>query len=328
MSKYREPSMNIHKHFVVEPPADTVAYFEAITRATSELYVSIHVLDIVNGTAIPIKTNQLIDKFMVECNSLQESITNIMVNLAATESVESIRAFTILSTLSERMKNVNVVSEIFHGKIHGWCKAIFVRIGDDDPLRRVLYLVENVNAQVSRIEEQKKLLEASRKQQNRINALMNEKVYTDSLSRVMNRKYFDEKLSSQNCLALVIADIDLFKGINDNYGHQCGDEAITAVASLLQSAVRSMDCVVRYGGDEFLISFKEITPDVLKQRLEQMRDAVEKIQLPNYPDVKLSMSFGGTFGDGIVSDMFSFADKALYESQKKRNCVTLVPYEH
>ena len=328
MSKYREPSMNNHKHFVVEPPADTVAYFEAITRATSELYVSIHVLDIVNGTAIPIKTNQFIDKFMVECNSLQESITNIMVNLAATESVESIRAFTILSTLSERMKNVNVVSEIFHGKIHGWCKAIFVRVGDDNPLRRVLYLVENVNEQVSRIEEQKKLLEASRKQQNRINALMNEKVYTDSLSRVMNRKYFDEKLSSQNCLALVIADIDLFKGINDNYGHQCGDEAIAAVASLLQSAVRSMDCVVRYGGDEFLISFKEITPDVLKQRLEQMRDAVEKIQLPNYPDVKLSMSFGGTFGDGIVSDMFSFADKALYESKKKRNCVTLVPYEH
>ena len=328
MSKYREPSMNNHKHFVVEPPADTVAYFEAITRATSELYVSIHVLDIVNGTAIPIKTNQFIDKFMVECNSLQESITNIMVNLAATESVESIRAFTILSTLSERMKNVNVVSEIFHGKIHGWCKAIFVRVGDDNPLRRVLYLVENVNEQVSRIEEQKKLLEASRKQQNRINALMNEKVYTDSLSRVMNRKYFDEKLSSQNCLALVIADIDLFKGINDNYGHQCGDEAIAAVASLLQSAVRSMDCVVRYGGDEFLISFKEITPDVLKRRLEQMRDAVEKIQLPNYPDVKLSMSFGGTFGDGIVSDMFSFADKALYESKKKRNCVTLVPYEH
>ena len=328
MSKYREPSMNNHKHFVVEPPADTVAYFEAITRATSELYVSIHVLDIVNGTAIPIKTNQFIDKFMVECNSLQESITNIMVNLAATESVESIRAFTILSTLSERMKNVNVVSEIFHGKIHGWCKAIFVRVGDDDPLRRVLYLVENVNEQVSRIEEQKKLLEASRKQQNRINALMNEKVYTDSLSRVMNRKYFDEKLSSQNCLALVIADIDLFKGINDNYGHQCGDEAIVAVASMLQSAVRSMDCVVRYGGDEFLISFKDITPEVLKERLEQMRDAVEKIQLQNYPDVKLSMSFGGTFGDGIVSDMFSFADKALYESKKNRNCVTLVPYEH
>ena len=308
--------MNKSKDFVVTTPADTAEYFAAITRAATVLYVSMHVLDLVDKTAFPIKTNQFIDKFMEECETVQESITNIMVNLADAESVDTIRNFTILSTLPERMKNANVISEIFHGKIHGWCKAIFVRIGDDDALRRVLFLVENVNEQVSKIEEQK-----------RINALMNEKIYTDSLSRVMNRKYFDEKLASQNCQALVMADIDLFKGINDNYGHQCGDEAITAVASMLHHAVRSMDCVVRYGGDEFLISFKGITPEVLKKRLEQMCTAAGKIQLPSYPDVKLSMSFGATFGDGIVSDMFSFADKALYESKKKRNCVTLVPFE-
>ena len=308
--------MNKSKNFVVAAPADTAEYFAAITRAATVLYVSMHVLDLVDKTAFPIKTNQFIDKFMEECETVQESITNIMVNLADAESVDTIRNFTILSTLPERMKNANVISEIFHGKIHGWCKAIFVRIGDDAALRRVLFLVENVNEQVSKIEEQK-----------RINALMNEKIYTDSLSRVMNRKYFDEKLASQNCQALVMADIDLFKGINDNYGHQCGDEAITAVASMLHHAVRSMDCVVRYGGDEFLISFKGITPEVLKKRLEQMCTAAGKIQLPSYPNVKLSMSFGATFGDGIVSDMFSFADKALYESKKKRNCVTLVPFE-
>jgi len=319
--------MNKSKDFVVTAPADTAEYFAAITRATSELFVSVHVLDLVDETAYPIKTNQFIDKFMETCESVQESFTNVMVNLATTESVEAIRSFTILSTLPERMKNAKVISEIFHGKIHGWCKAIFVRIDDEEPLRRVLFFVENVNEQVSRIEEQKKLLEDSRIQQNMIITSMSEKIYTDSLSRVMNRKYFDEKLAPQNCQALVIADIDLFKGINDNYGHQCGDEAIVAVASLLQSAVRSMDCVVRYGGDEFLISFKGIAPDVLEKRLEQMRAAAEKIQLPSYPDVKLSMSFGGTYGDGTVSDMFSFADKALYESKKKRNCVTLVPFE-
>ena len=312
--------MDKHKNFVLATPADSAEYFAAITRATTELYVSMFVLDIVDNVAYPIKTNQFINKFMEEGNSLQESVTNIMVNLATAESVESIRNFTILSTLPERMKDTNLIFELFHGKIHGWCKAIFVRIGDEGPLRRVLYLVENVNEQVSRFEEQKRLFEEHR-------TSMNEKIYTDSLSRVKNRKYFDEKLSSQNCQALVMADIDLFKGINDNYGHQCGDEAIAAVASMLHSAVRNMDCVVRYGGDEFLISFKGIAPDVLKMRLEQMCAAAGKIQLPNYPDVKLSMSFGGTFGDGIVSDMFSFADKALYESKKKRNCVTLVPYD-
>jgi diguanylate cyclase (GGDEF)-like protein len=340
------------------------------------------------------------------------------------------------------MKNANVISEIFHGKIHGWSKAIFVRIGDDKKLRRVLYLVENVNAQMTKLEQEKELLEQNRKQQNMINALMNgfssvigvdfvtekveylrtssriksalslikeqptfkalveqlintsvleedrdsvrevtdesyikeylpvgnslskifhnelgqyvemkvvrtgeettlfgfadkhneiteinDKIYRDSLTQVMNRKYFDDKLSSCNSQAVVMADIDFFKDVNDNFGHQCGDAALTAVASILNSSVRNLDRIVRYGGDEFLISFKGISHEVLKIRLEQMRAKAEKIKLKDYPNVKLTMSFGGTFGDGTVSDMLSYADKALYVSKKKRNCVTLVPFE-
>ena len=156
---------------------------------------------------------------------------------------------------------------------------------------------------------------------------INDKIYRDSLTQVMNRKFFDEKLASCNCQAVVMADIDFFKEINDTYGHQCGDAALAAVASILSSSVRNLDRVVRYGGDEFLISFKGISHEVLKVRLEQMRAFAEKIKLQDYPNVQLTMSFGGTFGDGTVSDMLSFADKALYVSKKKRNCVTLVPFE-
>jgi diguanylate cyclase (GGDEF)-like protein len=430
------------KQFIADIPANAAEFFTAVTHAATELYISMHVLDLEDKTVYPIKTNEFIDKFMKCGNTLQESITNIMVNLACPESVETIKNFTILSTLPERMKNANVISEIFHGKIHGWSKAIFVRIGDEKPLRRVLYLVENVNAQMTKLEQEKELLEQNRKQQNMINALMNgyasvvsvdfvtekvevfrindrpknalgltkepppfkafaekyintavleedrdrlrkvidesyikeylqvgsslskifhndlgqyvemkivrtgeetavfgftnknneiteinDKIYRDSLTQVMNRKYFDDKLASQNCQAVVMADIDFFKEINDTYGHQCGDAALAAVASILSSSVRNLDRVVRYGGDEFLISFKGINHEVLKIRLEQMRAKAEKIVLKDYPNVKLTMSFGGTFGDGTVSDMLSFADKALYISKKKRNCVSLVPFE-
>ena len=430
------------KKFIADYPVNSAEFFTAITYAATELYISMHVLDLEDKTAFPIKTNEFIDKFMKSSNSLQESFTNIMVNLACPESVETIKNFTILSTLPERMKNANVISEIFHGKIHGWSKAIFVRIGNEKPLRRVLYLVENVNAQMTKLEQEKELLEQNRKQQNMINALMNgytsvvgvdfvtdkaeifrindriknalgltkepppfkaivekyinttvceedrdslrkvidesyikeylqvgsslskifhneighyvemkvvrtgeettvfgftnknseiteinDKIYRDSLTQVMNRKYFDDKLASQNCQAVVMADIDFFKDVNDNHGHQCGDAALAAVASILSSSVRNLDHVVRYGGDEFLISFKGINHEVLKIRLEQMRAKAEKIVLKDYPNVKLTMSFGGTFGDGTVSDMLSFADKALYISKKKRNCVSLVPFE-
>ncbi|SHK69327.1 diguanylate cyclase [Fibrobacter sp. UWB12] len=434
--------MGDYKKFIADFPVDSAEFFTAITYATTELYISMHVLDLENNTAFPIKTNEFIDKFMKCGSTLQESITNIMVNLACPESVSTIKNFTILSTLSERMKNANVISEIFHGKIHGWSKAMFVRVGDDKPLRRVLYVVENVNAQMTKLEQEKELLEQNRKQQNMINALMdgfasvvcvdfatekveffrasdriksaigfmkepppfkalvdklintavleedrdnlwkvaeesyikehlqvgnslsqifhnelgqyiemkvvrtgeettvfgftdkhneiteiNDKIYKDSLTQVMNRKYFDDKLAPCNFQAVVMADIDFFKEVNDNYGHQCGDAALAAVASILSSSVRSSDCVVRYGGDEFLISFKGIAPEVLKNRLEQMRAKAEKIKLQDYPNVQLTMSFGGTYGDGTVSDMLSFADEALYVSKKKRNCVTLVPFE-
>ena len=434
--------MDNSKNFIADIPANAAEFFTAVTHAATELYISMHVLDLEDQTAFPIKSNEFIDKFMKCGGTLQESLTNIMVNLACPESVETIKNFTILSTLPERMKNANVISEIFHGKIHGWSKAIFVRIGDEKPLRRVLYLVENVNAQMTKLEQEKELLEQNRKQQNMINALMNgytsvvgvdfvtdkaeifrindriknalgltkepppfkaivekyinttvceedrdslrkvidesyikeylqvgsslskifhneigqyvemkvvrtgeettvfgftnknseiteinDKIYRDSLTQVMNRKYFDDKLASQNCQAVVMADIDFFKDVNDNHGHQCGDAALAAVASILNSSVRNLDHVVRYGGDEFLISFKGINHEVLKIRLEQMRAKAEKIVLKDYPNVKLTMSFGGTFGDGTVSDMLSFADKALYISKKKRNCVSLIPFE-
>ena len=303
------PVMDNCKKFIAEFPVNSAEFFSAITYATTELYISMHVLDLEANTAFPIKTNEFIDKFMKNADTLQESITNIMVNLACPESVETIKNFTILSTLPERLKNTNVISEIFHGKIHGWSKAMFVRIGDEKPLRRVLYLVENVNEQMTKLEQEK------------------EKTYKDSLSQVMNRKYFDDKLALCNSQAVVMADIDFFKEVNDNYGHQCGDAAIAAVAAMLHSSVRDSDSVVRYGGDEFLISFKGINHEVLKSRLELMRAKAEKIQLQDYPNVRITMSFGGTYGNGTVSDMLSFADKALYESKKKRNCVTLVPFK-
>ena len=439
---FSEPIMDNSKKFVADLPVNSAEFFKAITDAATELYISMHVLDLENKTAFPIKSNEFIDKFMKNANTLQESITNIMVNLACPESVETIKNFTILSTLPERLKNTNVVSEIFHGQVHGWSKAMFVRIGDENPLRRVLYLVENVNAQMTKLEQEKELLEQNRKQQNMINALMNgyasvvsvdfatekvdifrindriknalgimkdpppfkalvdkyinatvlkedrdsirkvidesyikenlqvggnfskifhnelgqyvemkivrtgeetavfgftekhneimeinDRIYKDSLTQVMNRKYFDDKLASRDSQAVVMADIDFFKEVNDNHGHQCGDAALAAVASILRSSVRGSDRVVRYGGDEFLISFKGIDKDVLQARLEQMRAKAENIQLQDYPNVRLTMSFGGTYGDGTVSDMLSFADKALYVSKKKRNCVTLVPFE-
>ena len=152
---------------------------------------------------------------------------------------------------------------------------------------------------------------------------LQDQMYTDSLTHVRNRKYYDEHLANQSCSALVIADIDLFKQINDTYGHLYGDNVLTAISEVLQKSVRDSDNIVRYGGDEFLISFKDITPEILSNRLEKIQHLVEKIQIEDCPHLHLSMSFGAVYGEALIKDMFSIADKLLYESKKTRNTITI-----
>ncbi len=149
------------------------------------------------------------------------------------------------------------------------------------------------------------------------------KIYTDSLTRVKNRKYYDEKLAVKMCQAFVIADLDRFKDVNDTYGHACGDAALTAVAAALSASVRDEDDVVRYGGDEFLVIFRHIAAEKLPDRMEAMRLAVERIRLKEYPEVRLTMSFGVVHGHEQVKAMLTAADALLYESKQKRNTFTI-----
>ncbi len=150
-----------------------------------------------------------------------------------------------------------------------------------------------------------------------------DKIYTDSLTRVRNRKYYDEQLAGKLCQAFVIADLDHFKKVNDTYGHACGDAALTAAAAALRASVRGEDDVVRYGGDEFLVIFRHIAEELLPGRMEAMRGAVERIRLKEYPELRLTMSFGVVYGTQIAGTMFTAADALLYESKQERNKVTV-----
>ncbi len=149
------------------------------------------------------------------------------------------------------------------------------------------------------------------------------RIYTDSLTQVKNRKYYDEELATKICQALVMADLDSFKEVNDTYGHPCGDAALTAVASALRACVRAEDDLVRYGGDEFLIVFRHITPDALSERVVAMRQAVKSVRLECCPTLRLSMSFGVAHGIGQVMMMLPAADALLYESKKQKDCFTI-----
>ncbi len=153
-------------------------------------------------------------------------------------------------------------------------------------------------------------------------AVHNRQLYIDPVTQVYNRRYYDDKLREKNGdFTLAMLDVDNFKLVNDRFGHIAGDEALAAIAGAIRKTVRSGDDVVRFGGDEFLIRFDDMPEDMLLAKLEQILHAVENIRLENYPDMRLTVSIGGTYAQGILSQILRKADMAMYKAKDKRNSV-------
>ncbi len=157
-----------------------------------------------------------------------------------------------------------------------------------------------------------------------------DRIYNDSLTKVNNRRYYDEQIRYLNMNAVAMMDIDYFKHINDTYGHRCGDLFLAKVARVTHQCISSQDSLIRYGGDEFLIAFPELTMEEFHHKLEDIRINVSNIKIPAYPDIHVTISIGGIWNVNKKMEhtdkMMLYADRALYEAKVLRNCVKL--YEH
>ena len=166
---------------------------------------------------------------------------------------------------------------------------------------------------------------------NLINQLLmrNRQIYIDSATKVYNRRYYDEQLSGlTGDFAIAMIDMDNFKHINDTFGHFAGDVALYRTAQTIRSEIRSKDELVRYGGDEFFLLLRDMPRVSLENKLQSIRKAVEGIEIPEYPELNISVSIGGAHTFGQLSQTIQLADAALYESKATKNCVTLYREEN
>lgn len=131
-----------------------------------------------------------------------------------------------------------------------------------------------------------------------------EKVYIDPVTGVYNKRYYVEKLSKMdNAAALMFADIKNFKRINENFGHQAGDDVLRQVAGVLRDVAAGKGDVLRYSGDDFVTVFFKATEEELSEIQKEMCRRVEALRFPELPGVQLKLVTAGTSIPGRVEEM-------------------------
>lgn len=157
----------------------------------------------------------------------------------------------------------------------------------------------------------------------------------DPLTQLSNRRDFLEKFQYEihrferngKPFSVVLGDIDDFKSVNDNYGHDCGDFVLVNMAKILKSSVRKQDVVGRWGGEEFILLLPEALLAGGKKAAEGIRKKIEN-ETFFFKQQKIPLSITITFGvsefngttdiDGCIKK----ADEALYAGKRKgKNCV-------
>jgi len=160
--------------------------------------------------------------------------------------------------------------------------------------------------------------------------------YLDGLTGIFNRRFFEMRILEEIerarrydvGMAVIMADIDQFKNLNDEFGHLLGDEVLRQVSSLFNQQLRKIDVVCRYGGEEFGILLTQVNAQHAMTVAQKLRRAVEGWQFPGVPQtVTISAGVAVLPDHGKNRDeLVRAADSALYAAkQAGRNRVSLAP---
>ena len=156
----------------------------------------------------------------------------------------------------------------------------------------------------------------------------NRELYTDALTGIYNRRYYEERIRNSNMSAgVAMIDLDDFKIYNDTFGHDAGDLVLTTVVGIIKDNIRRTDMLVRMGGDEFLLVMPDIGEQAFADKLNQIQEKVHSSKVPGYSQLRISVSIGGVLsGSGnTVEQAIRKADQFMYQA---KTCKNMVVTEH
>lgn len=154
----------------------------------------------------------------------------------------------------------------------------------------------------------------------------------DTLTNLFNRHYFDQRFEqeyrrarrTQTDVCLIIIDIDYFKKINDEYGHSLGDKVLVELADILASAVREVDVLARWGGEEFVILTPATKLSDCHAFAQRLSSIIENTAFHHEIKITCSMGLAQLSPDETIEQWFDRADSSLYRAKEKgRNLIMI-----
>jgi len=247
-------------------------------------------------------------------------------------AVPLIEQGTAVGLLSVQHTNANVYSEADLHLLERLAEEVAAAVADarafEDAEEYRQRLEQRVAERTAEIEkanrEKERLLAALRERSQRLERESQE----DPLTGIANRRYFMQRLAAElelatavgHPLTLAIADMDLFKSINDRLGHRIGDEALKHSAAEMRTLCGTTDLVARIGGEEFAWILPGTDLDTGNRFCEQIRAAIEAYDWPTvHPDLRLTISVGLSQWDGKapMADLLHAADTQLYKAKRE-----------
>ncbi|WP_073237709.1 PAS domain S-box protein [Desulforamulus putei] len=163
---------------------------------------------------------------------------------------------------------------------------------------------------------------------------MEEQLYrlsnTDPLTNAYNRRYFMQVLEQEMertgrtglPFSIIMVDLDHFKSINDRFGHAAGDLVLKSLVDLINGRIRKIDCLARWGGEEFVILLPNTPVDKAAGLAEEIRGQLSKMNIPGVGSVTASFGVAGYCPSDTSDTLIMRADNMLYEAKAAgRNCV-------
>ena len=179
-----------------------------------------------------------------------------------------------------------------------------------------------IEVQNANLEEQKQELE-------QLNYRLSVLASMDSMTQLLNRREFENQVNAELSVfkddvfasSMMIADIDHFKQVNDQYGHPVGDELLKQFSLLLKAVLRDKDLIARWGGEEFVVMLHQANPNEAYKIAERLRRTIESTTFKiNQHQIHITVSFGiaplNTNDEEPLYTSYLRADKALYQAKE------------